>query len=192
MAPPTKPDPQSALLAPARVHPRATSAARVTGLRVRADSRELLDSLSVLASLITVDGTILEANELAMSAFGLARADVVGQPFEQIAASVLPPEGLHAALALLQKAIGGETARGELHATLADGRGAILDCTFHPLRSPSGRVEHIAASGIDITRHRKAELALVKLNRELKLLSGSNRLMVRGQDEQDLLDRVCE
>ncbi|MBV8853813.1 MAG: EAL domain-containing protein, partial [Sinobacteraceae bacterium] len=164
----------------------------MTGLRVRADSRELLDSLSVLASLITVDGTILEANELAMSAFGLARADVVGQPFEQIAASVLPPEGLHAALALLQKAISGETARGELHATLADGKGAILDCTFHPLRSPSGRVEHIAASGIDITRHRKAELALVKLNRELKLLSGSNRLLVRGQDEQDLLDRVCE
>lgn len=152
--------------------------------------RELLDGLFVLAGIFTPEGTLLETNERAIAAFGLSREQVLGTSFERLADLVLMPQSMAEATRLLHQAASGTTARGELVARFSEDA-AVLDCTFRPLRDASGRVVQVAAVGTDVTPYKRTESALAKLNRELRLVSGCNRLLVREQEEQALLDGLC-
>jgi diguanylate cyclase (GGDEF)-like protein/PAS domain S-box-containing protein len=153
--------------------------------------REFLDGMFVLAAILTPDGVMLEANESALTAFGLTRKDVLGATFQQVAQRVLTAQATTQAAQLLRRAAAGQRARADLTAHFAGGQTAVLDCTFRPLRDGSGKVVQIAATGVDVTAHKQAELALKKLNRELRLLSDCNQLLIRARDEQSLLDAIC-
>ncbi len=153
--------------------------------------REFLDSLFVLAAVLSTDGTVVEANETAVTSFGVPRDQLIGASFQHVAQRLLTPQDVLDATALLLRAAQGENARGNLTAHFAGGNLAVLDCTFRPLRDAAGNVTHIAATGVDVTAHKQAELALQRLNRDLRLVTGSNRLLIRAQDEQHLLDEIC-
>jgi diguanylate cyclase (GGDEF)-like protein/PAS domain S-box-containing protein len=152
---------------------------------------ELLDSLFVLAAMVSPDGTVLEANEAALRAFGLRRTEVLGKPFQQVARRVLTAESAAQAVQLLERTAAGESLRADLTANLAGGQAAILDCTFRLLTTAAGKVIQVAAVGVDATVHRHAELVLRKLYRELRLLSDCNQLLIRATDEHSLLDAIC-
>lgn len=154
--------------------------------------RELLDSLFILAAIFGRDGTLLEANEQALNAFGLERAQVIGQPFAALAVLVLTQESVTRANELLSRAQAGETARGELNALFKGGSAVVLDCTFRPLHDGQGRIAQIVATGIEITSIRRNEFALKQLDRFLKLLRGCNRLLGRVQSESELLTMVTD
>ncbi len=168
------------------------TAAAATGAAVEPLHGEFLNSLFVLAAIFSPEGTMLEANEQALAAFGLAREQLIGKSFAQIAGLVLTPGSTSVASTLLNRAAAGHTARAELDARLAGGQLAVLDWTFRPLRAPDGRVLQIAATGIEITAHKRAEVALARTNRQLKLLSGCHRVLDRVQDENELLTAVCD
>ncbi len=154
--------------------------------------RQFLDGLFVMAAILTPDGIILEVNEAALTAFGLAREDVLGTNFQQVAPRVLTEDAALQALQLLNRAAAGESTRTDLKARFADGRTAVLDCTFRSLRDAGGAVVEIAAVGVDVTAHKHSQLALEKLNRQLQLLSDCNQLLIRAPDEQALLDAICK
>ena len=153
--------------------------------------REFLDGMFVLAAILTPDGVMVEVNESALTAFGLTRKEVLGATLQKIAQRVLTVQAATQAAQLLKRAAGGESARADLTAHIAGGQSAVLDCTFRPLRDGGGKVVQIAATGIDVTAHKQAELALVKLNRELRLLSDCKQQLIRARDEQSLLDAIC-
>ena len=153
--------------------------------------REFLDQLFVLAALLEPDGSMLEANAAVLRAFGLTRAEVLGATFRQFVQRVLTAQGAAQAEQLLHQAAQGQSARAELGARLAGGQAGVLDCIFRPLRDGSGRIVRILATGVDVTAQKQAELALGKLNRELRLLSNCNQLLIRVPDEQSLLDAIC-
>lgn len=153
--------------------------------------RDLLDSLCVLAAVLTTDGRLLEASDMARVAFGVPRGELIGASFQQVAQRLLTPKSVRDSTAMLQRAALGETVRADLTARLANGELAVLDCTFRPLRDRAGTVIQIATTGVDVTEYKQTQLALKRLNRDLRLLSDCNRLVIRAHDEQQLLDGVC-
>ncbi len=174
-----------------RPEPARPSAGRSRDGSLERLQREILDSLFALAAIFAPDGRLLEANEQALRAFGLTREQIIGREFAEIASLVLTPESVADARNLLNQAVAGQTARAELNARLATGQIAVLDCTFRPFRDADGRIFQIAGTGIEVTSHKRAELALERLNRHLKLLGGCNRMLVRAHDEHELLTGVC-
>ena len=153
--------------------------------------REFLDGLFVLVGIFSPEGILTEINERALEAFGLSRDEILGTTFLPLLQGLLMPQSVQAAANLLGRALQGESARGELMARFAGGGTAVLDCTFRPLRDAAGRISQIAATGVDITSHKAAEVSLARLNRALSMLSGANRMLIRAPDEQSLLDNLC-
>ncbi len=49
----------------------------------------------------------------------------------------------------------------------------------------------IVLNGRDITEHRRAEEALIRTNRALRMVSECNQALIREQDEVQLLDAIC-
>jgi len=153
--------------------------------------REFLDGLFVFVGIVAHDGTLVETNERTLAALGVARAEVLGTGFLQIAQRVLDPRSLQVASALLDRAAQGESAQGELAARFSSDQTTILDCSFRPLRDPAGKVVQIAVTGVDVTSHKLAERSLQKLNRELRLLSECSQMLIRAPDERRLLEGIC-
>jgi len=158
---------------------------------VEALRREFLDGLFVLVGIFTPEGIMLETNERTLTDFGLSRDEILGTSFLALVQRLLMPQSVQEAANLFGRALQGESARGELTARFADGRIAVLDCTFRPLLDVAGRVSQIAATGVDITPHKSSEVTLARLNRALSMLSGANRMLIRAQDERTLLDNLC-
>ncbi|MCM0081633.1 GAF domain-containing protein [Geomonas sp. Red32] len=51
--------------------------------------------------------------------------------------------------------------------------------------------ERTVALETEVTEHRLAEVALSRLNRELRTISRCNEVLVRAEDEQTLLEEIC-
>lgn len=62
---------------------------------------------------------------------------------------------------------------------------------FAPERDPFGNTVSVLAIGRDITQRKKDEAALKHLNRELRAISDCNQVLVRAENEQQLLDDIC-
>jgi len=166
---------------------------QLVGVR-EADARrcaELLDHTFVFVCCFSPDGILLEANQPALAAAGVSVADFVGKPFTQINALSHSPEVTGQVRDLLRRAAEGLNVRAELTVRFAGGRMAVVDCMLSPLRDSSGRVVRIAGTGVEITARKRAESALIKLNRELRMLTNCNQVLVRAQGEDVLLADVC-
>src|SRR5882762_4164628 len=61
--------------------------------------------------------------------------------------------------------------------------GLVLDDQGEPVR--------MAGCHVDITRHKLIEIELGRVNRALRLISGSNLTLVHLGDEDTVLDKVC-
>jgi diguanylate cyclase (GGDEF)-like protein/PAS domain S-box-containing protein len=154
--------------------------------------RELLDGLLVFVIIFSCDGILLEINEPALSALGMRRKDVVGKPLDdELGILILGREQSLAVAGLMRRAAAGESVRAQLTARFEGGRTAVLDCLFKPIRDAGGRIEQIAATGVEITPRIEAEFELMKANRELRLHAGCNQLLVRAQSEHSLLKDLC-
>lgn len=152
---------------------------------------ELLDHTFVFVCCFSPDGILLEANQPALAAAGVSAADSVGKPFTQINALSHSPAVTAQVRDLLRRGAEGLNVRAELTVRLAGGRMAVVDCMLSPLRDSSGRVVRIAGTGVEITARKRAEAALLKLNRELRMLINCNQVLVRAQSEDVLLADVC-
>lgn len=91
-----------------------------------------------------------------------------------------------------RRAADGQTVREELQVRLAGGRLAVIDALFIPLVDSDGKVEHIWAIGIEVTAQRDTAAALARLNRQLRMLSTCNQVVMRSGDEAGMLRQVCE
>lgn len=122
--------------------------------------RAVIDQAVQFIGLLTVDGTLVEANRAAMSFASVQEEEVLGKPFWNT------PWWTHSAALQQQlregvrKASGGETVRFE--ATHRSGNGQIVhvDFSIKPVIDPDGKVRHLLAEGRDITLHKQAEEAL--------------------------------
>jgi PAS domain S-box-containing protein len=60
-----------------------------------------------------------------------------------------------------------------------------------PIRDAAGNIVSVIEMVDDITERKQAELALLRVNRALRVLSESNEALVRTGEEADLLHQIC-
>jgi PAS domain S-box-containing protein len=63
--------------------------------------------------------------------------------------------------------------------------------SLFPILDQEGEPFALCAIATDITERKEMELALLKVNRALRVLSESNEALVRATDETDLLNKIC-
>ncbi|HMA95122.1 MAG TPA: PAS domain S-box protein [Polyangiaceae bacterium] len=68
----------------------------------------------------------------------------------------------------------------------------LLDVTMSPVLGSDLRVAHAIVQVQDITERTRAEAALRRVNRQLRMISDCNQALIRATDESELLSSVCD
>jgi diguanylate cyclase (GGDEF)-like protein/PAS domain S-box-containing protein len=102
------------------------------------------------------------------------------------------PEGR----ALIEKALNecineGKPYDLEVQKITAKGRKVWVRTIGQAVRDADGNIIRIEGAIQDITDRKQTELAMVELNRALRMLSGCNELLIRATDEIQLLTDIC-
>ena len=105
-------------------------------------------------AMLSIDGTILEANRSALEGTGFSRGEVVGRKLWEVWWHSLPEEQAIAKTSV-ESAARGLAVREECQYTLRDGTIRFADRTLNPVQTERGEVVMIVASGLDITEHRQ-------------------------------------
>jgi PAS domain S-box-containing protein len=112
-------------------------------------------------ALVTVDGTILEANRAALEGTGFGRSEVIGRKIWEPWWQSLPEEQQRIK-ASLETAAKGLSVREECPYSLRDGSIRFVDCTLNPVQNERGEVILVVASGLDITEQKRLRDTLEK------------------------------
>ncbi len=135
--------------------------------------RTFFEQGSYFGGVLTLDGVVREINELALSATGFARADIIGRQFWDCgwwSPSTAVVESIRLGTA---RAAAGETFRQESDYFLADGSERRVDRVITPIRDDRGKIVFLAPTGVDVTDRRRAE---DETRRLAEALSRSDRL----------------
>lgn len=153
--------------------------------------RAWLEASEVFIGIFDPQGKLLMANATALAAAGLLPQEVVGRHFSQITA-LAPVPGAAAHIGhLLEQAKRGEVVRAQITLQLRDGRLITAECLVAPLRDTSGRIVEIAGTAVPVAPEPGSGEQLLRLNRELRMLSSCVQVLIRAQEEVSLLKEVC-
>ncbi len=117
----------------------------------------VLDALFVFVGILRPDGVVLAANQAPLKAANLTLPDVVGKAFwdcDWWTYDAGVQERLRRAVA---DAGTGEPSRYDVEACMAGGTLMPIDFMLAPVREADGRIGHLVASAVDITRRRDME-----------------------------------
>lgn len=120
----------------------------------------VLDGVAALVGLLDTDGTLIEANKMALSIAGLEPGDVLGIPFDQTYWWAYSPDVQAQLRDAMKRARGGDTVRYDVPVRVAGGRFITIDFQVAPVHDDHGRVINLVPSGVDITERKAAEAAL--------------------------------
>lgn len=118
--------------------------------------RALYDQTFQFIGLMTLDGTLIEANRTALEFSGIKLSDVLNKPFWQTpwwAHSLELQEKLRQAIKKVAK---GEFLRFEVTHLDKDGVLRYVDFSLKPVKDESGKVVYMIPEGRDITEYKKA------------------------------------
>jgi PAS domain S-box-containing protein len=118
--------------------------------------RSILDNTQAFIGLLSVDGTLLEANVPALAAAGIARDRVIGRKLwdtnwwaqDSVEAARLKDAVLRSAA--------GEVVRYDMIVRLASAKRIDVDFMLAPVRDASGTITLLVPSGLDITERKRS------------------------------------
>ena len=119
--------------------------------------RAYFDQGAVLAGLMDLDGTLVEANRLSVEGCGFSRDDVVGRPFAEGPWWSKSPELVERVREACRTAAAGEIYHSELPYYVADGSERVADVIIVPVKDDAGNVLYLAPIGTDITERKQVE-----------------------------------
>ncbi|WP_018606097.1 EAL domain-containing protein [Uliginosibacterium gangwonense] len=133
-------------------------------------------------------GLYLGCNSAFERYIGLSRADLIGRSVYDISPKDLADKYYAADRALLDSP---GTQVYEAAVKYADG--TRHDVIFYKatVHKADNSLSGLVGIMLDITERKQAELALQRLNRELRVISDCNHMLVRARDEHALLDDIC-
>ena len=118
--------------------------------------------------LLTPDGTLIEANQTALSFGGISADRVLGKPFWEAPWWQTSSKVVQQLKAAITKAAQGEFVRYEVNVMGANNTVATIDFSLKPLRDETGAVTLLIPEGRDITERKALELEMQQLNTELE------------------------
>jgi PAS domain S-box-containing protein len=129
------------------------------GEHANAHFRDIVERSFSAIALLGPDGTILEANALALRSFGATREEVLGRALWDAPTWAAVPELKQRLRPPLSAAARGVTVSQET--TLTNGAAAtVLDLSFNPVASTDGTVVLLVAEWRDVSDRKRAEDAL--------------------------------
>lgn len=112
------------------------------------------------AGILSLDGTVVEANHLSVEACGFSQEQVIGKPFWQCGWWNRSPRLVELVRNATLSAAQGRFFRGETLYFHADGSERFVDLVIAPVTDDEGRVLFVAPTGTDITDRKHVEQRL--------------------------------
>ena len=151
--------------------------------------RQMLDSMLGYVVLLSLEGLIVDLNQIPLTYMGLTREEVLGRKFADI--GWLQPVDVPQIQAAIASAARGETVRGDCLAQFPRVGQREVEAIFYPLRDTAGRIINVVGFGVDITERKQAERRVLQLNRIYAVLSDINQNIVREKNPEAMLKAAC-
>jgi PAS domain S-box-containing protein len=119
--------------------------------------RRVLDSLFAFVGVLTPDGTLIEANRVALEAAGLKPQDVLGKRFDQTYWWSWSPEVQARLLDAIERAARGEASRFDVTIRLSHRHLVPIDFMLSPMCDETGHITHLIPSAIPIEERKQME-----------------------------------
>lgn len=138
--------------------------------------RRVIDNIVGFVGVLDPEGTLLEANEAALTVAGLTRDDVVGKKFWECPWWNFDPDVARKLQQSIQSSAQGETVRYDTQISIADNDRITIDFMLVPVRDEQGQIAYLIPSGYDVTERRESEAALRRRGKQLKVAMDAGRL----------------
>jgi PAS domain S-box-containing protein len=142
--------------------------------------RAVFDQSAIFAGIMSLDGVVMDANQICLEACGYRKDEVVGRPFWETGWWRGEPEVREKLRAATKEAAQGNPYQEELPYVWADGTKRVVDFGLHPIRDDEGQVIFLHPTGIDITDRKLSEARLQKLTENLE-----SEVRARTQELED-------
>ena len=129
--------------------------------------RHLIDSVLAFVGVLSLDGTLLEANKPAVAAAGVDRSQLIGKPFWDCVWWDVGADTKTRLKAAVATAASGERVRYDAEIQVAGGARIWIDFQIAPVFDASGQVTELIPSGVEITERKHAEAHKELLIKEL-------------------------
>ncbi|GEM_PF-1671025 len=160
--------------------------------------RDVLDGLGpyMFVGVMTLEGTLIQANRPVLEIAGLEPEDVLGKPLEETywwSYSEPVKQKLRDAI---RRAANGETCRYDVAVRIGEDHFITIDFCLQPLVDEAGRIVYLIPSAVDITERKRAEKALHEYAERLKTLHAIDRAILAAQSPEAIaqaaLQRICQ
>ena len=130
--------------------------------------RAIFDNTFQFIGLLSPDGVLLEANKTSLESVGTSRSEAIGRPFWETPWWTHSPELERRLREAVERAAAGEPDRFEVTHTTADGGLIHVDFSLTPVKDDAGTVVYLIPERRDITRRKRVEDELRKINETLE------------------------
>ncbi len=154
--------------------------------RANAKFRTFFEQGSYFAGVMTLDGTVVEANRLCLDACGFTREEVIGKKFWECGWWNRSPALVDMVREGSRQAASGHLFRRETPYFIADGSERFVDLVIAPVMDDQGQVLFIAPTGTDMTERKRVEERL----RLLDAMSEATRTATHPKAIMDSMFRL--
>ncbi|MGC2260247.1 MAG: PAS domain S-box protein, partial [Candidatus Sulfotelmatobacter sp.] len=119
--------------------------------------RAVFEQTTVFAGIMTLDGTVIDANRLCLDACGYRAEEILGRPLWDCGWWKVIPESREKIRTATPQVAKGVPYRETLRYSWADGSEHIADFALYPIRDHEGQILFLHPTGVDITELKRAE-----------------------------------
>ncbi len=150
----------------------------------------VLYNLFAFVGVMTVDGTLIDANRSSLEAAGILASEVIGKKFWDCYWWSYSPEIQAQLRAACERAAGGEVVRYDVLVRMAGDARVWIDFQLSPLHDTKGHITHLIPSALEITVRHAAEEALRESEQRFRIMADGLPQIIWVHDAQGQLQFV--